>query len=123
MVAPKVAQLIKRSEVLTVRTLMGQELYEYALTRGQYQLGSLRGLWPDSSALAASQINESWLLAQGQWALSRCAQNWPQALRAGLNLPELEGEIWAAPMVAALWFWVKKILLIEADSSWQHYFD
>lgn len=124
--AQEVAQVVRRSECLALRRELGEELYAYALYRGQFQLGGVRRLFASLHSLLP--------LAQrcalhGVMALWVVARSWPEpyvARFAALAPPLPQGE--ALPDFGpaegfALWLALKKLLLREVLPAWAPCFD
>ncbi len=124
--APEAAHTVLRDERIALRQSLGEDLYRYALYRGQYQLGNVRRFFRGMDAdlpLAARCARH------GGTALRLVAGLWPGALvqrflpllppSAGERpLPDLEEneirEIWSA---------LKKLLLKEVVPAWAPCFD
>ena len=128
--AEEMSLVLDRGQVVELRSLLGDEIFNYAIRRGRYQIGSLRpfliGCMPESSLVERIQQ----LAAAVMFGLSR---NWPEELRiqweqklgkAGMPasaqdaLPALPAE-----QRRILWFTLKKLLLREAATQWAPCFD
>ena len=124
--APEIARTLRREEVLALRHALGEELYRYALHRGQYQLGGVRRLF--------ARLHPSLPLAErcalhGSMALRLVASGWPAELARRFfskfpdapltqDVPEFgEAEI------RDVWIALKKLLLKEVAPAWTPCFD
>ena len=124
--ASAMARLVLHADVLSLRESLGEELYHYALYRGQYQLGAVAGLFSrhDTDLPLAGRAH-----LHGRQALALCVASWPEALRMELA----DQEVLAEPVPAwleqepnalrVLWAGLKKILLTEVAPSWAPCFD
>ena len=135
--AEEMALVLDKAQVVELRNLLGEDVFNYAIRRGRYQIGSLRPFLIESMP-AASLAQRIQLLASAvMHALSR---NWPEKLRqvwaeklgkAGLLNPPSENSATAdtvLPLLRAeqrriLWFTLKKLLLREAAPQWAPCFD
>jgi hypothetical protein len=129
--ALKIAKIVKRDEVLALRSFLGP-YYTYSLLRGRFQMGQVRGLFqPRAGNLPLTGR----IVAAGLEALQICMADWPQALRerAGLLLDAtlfaespLAG--WPAHIekkpetLKTVWVNLKKILLQELAPECQPFF-
>lgn len=129
--AEELSHLIARDSVLEMRQAIGADVFSYALKRGRYQVGSLRGalLVPASLGTLEQRIR---MLASVSMAI--ISSGWPEELRAlaASRLPrpgdssgpeepfspELPRE-----QRRALWFTMKKLLLREVAPEWAPCFD
>lgn len=132
--AEELAHAIDRKVVLELRRLLGEDIFTYALRRGRYQIGSLRGLLT-SQTKAGTLAERIALLAAS--ILLRLADGWPEKLRilwigklqaCGLPASPMDGAETALPPLGrdqqrALWFTFKKLLLREAAPQWAPCFD
>ncbi len=124
--APEIARVLRREELLNLRAGIGEDLYRYALCRGQYQLGSVRRLF--------AQSDRSFPLAErcalhGNMAARLVATRWPEELanRMFLALPPLpegrEAPAFSEAEILEIWLALKKLLLKEVAPSWAPCFD
>ncbi len=124
--APEIARVLRREELLNLRAGIGEDLYRYALCRGQYQLGTVRRLF--------AQLDLSFPLAErcalhGSMATRLVAARWPEELakRVFLALPPLpegrEVPAFSEAEVREVWIALKKLLLKEVAPSWAPCFD
>jgi len=146
--APDFSRLVRRDDVLALRTALGADLYAYGLQRGRYQLGGVRRHFAPLREVErtgpglAGRIRED-----GARALALCAAAWPDALRARLAWPgELlapsgagnaaDADIAQPPGAAdtpmdghgqavwrGVWFGLRKLLLKEVAPQWAPCFD
>lgn len=76
--APAMAGVVRREAVLALRAELGEDLYRYALRRGQYQIGEVRKLFVgrdrDLSLGRRAALH-------GIQALAVCSFRWPAELR------------------------------------------
>ena len=129
------AILVRRDDVLALRTALGEDLYAYGLHRGRYQLGGVRRHFPPLRD--AERTGEGIALrirADGLTALGVCIARWPDVLRRRLVWPDsMSGIIsgtsprWdEARRQAAwpdIWFSLRKLLLKEVAPQWAPCFD
>ena len=132
--AEELALVIDRGLVLDLRSLLGEDIFTYALRRGRYQIGSLRGFL--TSQLPSGSLTERIALLAASF-LIRLADAWPEQLQSlwtaklrdsGLISHSADGaENALAPLSReqrrALWFTFKKLLLREAAPQWAPCFD
>lgn len=137
--AEELASVIDRAQVLELRRFLGDRIFNYALRRGRYQIGSLR--------TALTQLNRNGSLCERiasleAFLLSSVAEGWPERLRTlwseklrrivmldGASL--LQGQssdLSPLPPLGrdqrrTLWFTLKKLLLREAAPQWAPCFD
>ncbi|MDR2825850.1 MAG: hypothetical protein LBV76_03520 [Deltaproteobacteria bacterium] len=130
--APQIAKTIKRDEVLALRDFLGQA-YNYALLRGRFQMGQVRGLFKQTDQPAeggaAVSLSER-IVAAGLDALRVCMADWPQNLQDRLRpalpapalkriLPQTSVFSWPERIekkpenLQSTWLSLKKILLQE----------
>ena len=136
--AEEMALVLDREQVVALRTLLGEDIFNYAIRRGRYQIGSLRPFlieaMPEAGLLQRIQL----LAAAVLYSISR---NWPEELRniwagklskAGMLAASSKNEAEQAggilpPLRAEqrriLWFTLKKLLLREAAPQWAPCFD
>ena len=123
--APEVAQVVQRDAQIALRQSLGEDLYRYALYRGQYQSGGVRRFF--------QQMHTGLPLAErcalhGSMALRLVAGLWPVALvQCFLSLlPPLPEEhplpTLAEGEIRELWFVLKKLLLKEVAPAWAQSF-
>ncbi|UQZ90988.1 sulfate adenylyltransferase [Deltaproteobacteria bacterium Smac51] len=123
--APRLARTVRAEEVLTLRREFGRELYEYALSRGLYHLGSLRDRLKVDPRLP---LNREAAEGEGWRALSLCAHDWPDELRSHWLRRQGRDEVDSGctpdeALVRQVWFRLKKILLTEVAPQWRPCFD
>lgn len=132
--APSIAKLIARDAILNFRAELGDSLYEYAISRGQYQLGTSRNAFlPLDPELDLPQR----VRRHGLLVLECCATRWPNFLREktlaplrplltegkALSTEQVDALHVEADRVRTLWFAVKKLLLKEVAPQWAPCFD
>ncbi|MDR2826158.1 MAG: SctK family type III secretion system sorting platform protein [Deltaproteobacteria bacterium] len=81
--ALKIAETVKRDEVLALRSFLGP-YYTYALLRGRFQLGQVRAIFqrPASNHTEDSKLPLTGrIAAAGVEALQICLSDWPQSLQ------------------------------------------
>ena len=123
--AEDIAHSLVKSDVMALRSFLGADIYTYALTRGRYQVGSLRptlaGAVPDGTL--AERCTKL-----ARQSLETVRAGWPEELQhrserlfASVELPE------ATPLDDTLrqplWYFMKKLILRELDQEWIRYFD
>lgn len=124
--APEIARVLRREEVRALRRDIGEDLYHYALCRGQYQIGGVRRLFTELHP--ALPLAERCAL-HGSMAPRLVASRWPvelgerffsklPPLPEGVELPALEEK-----EIREVWFALKKLLLKEVAPSWASCFD
>jgi hypothetical protein len=120
--AEEIAQIVLRAEVLALRESLGEDIYDYAVHRGQYQLGGVsRHFCKEDLELPLLER----IRKHGIWAMSLCSASWPESLRKIFEekLEEtLEWEKPSAEVRHVIWFGLKKILLKEVAPQWAPYF-
>ena len=130
--AEEMAKAIDKATVLALREKLGREVYEYALRRGRYQIGSLRDVLIADAALPLADR----ILGLAQSILEELRLNWPPGLQALFDArTDSEASATAsghghAPLPQftpqqrrAFWFTLKKILIREAVPQWAPCFD
>ena len=132
--AEELALVIDRALVLELRRLLVEDIFTYALRRGRYQIGSLRGFL--TSQLPAGTLAKRIALLAAA-ILIRLSDGWPERLLtiwtaklqdSGLLAGETDEAEKALPPLSreqrrALWFTFKKLLLREAAPQWAPCFD
>ena len=132
--AEELALVIDRALVLELRSLLGEDIFTYALRRGRYQIGSLRGFL--TSQLPSGSLTQRIALLAAS-ILIRLADGWPERLQplwsaklrdSGLLNSSADRAETALPPLSreqrrALWFTFKKLLLREAAPQWAPCFD
>ena len=137
--AEELAAVLDRAQVLELRRFLGDKIFNYALRRGRYQIGSLR--------TALTQLNRNGSLCERiasleAFLLSSLSEGWPErlcklwddklrriAMLDGVSLHGWQGtDLSALPSLGrdqrrALWFTLKKLLLREAAPQWAPCFD
>ncbi len=129
--AEDLALILSREQVLSLRHTLGDDIYAYALTRGRYQIGSLRSLLliPPSLGTTAERIK---MLSKAIPSL--IMQGWPEQLCTMAKKkfscgedPVVQGEplfkVFSQEERRSLWFTMKKILLREVAPKWAPCFD
>jgi len=142
------AVLVRRDDVLALRTALGEDLYAYGLHRGRYQLGGVRRHFsPLRDAERTGEGIARRIRTDGLTALGVCIARWPDVLRRRLVWPDsmsgitsgnTPGDITAdiisgtsprwdeARRQAAwpdIWFSLRKLLLKEVAPQWAPCFD
>ena len=120
--AEEIAKVVARAEVLAIRDSLGEDIYDYATHRGQYQLGGVSRHFckEDQELPLLDRIDK-----HGLQAMALCAASWPESLRKIFEekLEErLEQEKPSAEVRHLVWFGLKKILLKEVAPQWAPYF-
>ena len=135
--AEEMALVLDRAQVVELRNLLGDEIFNYAIRRGRYQRGSLRPFLIEAMPPASLPQKIQLLAAAVMHGISR---NWPEELRkvwaeklskAGMANVPLGSEASSSdilPILRAeqrriLWFTLKKLLLREAAPQWAPCFD
>ena len=124
--APDIARVLRREEVQALRSGIGENMYRYALCRGQYQLGGVRRSF---ARLHPSLPLTERCALHGSMAPRLVATRWPDELakRFLSKLPPLpEGTQMPAldeVEVRNLWLALKKLLLKEVAPSWAPCFE
>ena len=136
--AEEMVLVLDRAQVVELRTLLGDEIFNYAIRRGRYQIGSLRPFLIEAMPTASLAQKILFLAAAVMYGISR---NWPEKLRkvwaeklAKAGMPaspnesaaeQAEGTLPAlrAEQRRILWFTLKKLLLREAAPQWAPCFD
>lgn len=146
------AVLVRRDDVLALRTALGEDLYAYGLHRGRYQLGGVRRHFPPlRDAERTGEGIARRIRTDGLTALGVCIARWPDALRRRLVWPDsmsgispgdtsgnTPGDI-AADIISGIsprwdearrqaawpdiWFSLRKLLLKEVAPQWAPCFD
>lgn len=123
--AEDIARTLSKSEVLAVKAFLGEDVYGYALTRGRYQVGSLRQMLIGASA--GEPLSERCRLLARQ-SLETVRAGWPEELRR--RTEPLFGTVALPPappldpaLRQPLWHFMKKLILRELDNEWISYFD
>ena len=132
--AEELALVIDRKLVLELRSLLGEDIFTYALRRGRYQIGSLRTFL--TRQFPAGPLVERIALLASSILISLSA-SWPERLQtlwrdklhdAGMLTEPADGAETVLPPLGreqhrALWFTFKKLLLREAAPQWAPCFD
>ena len=136
--AEEMALVLDKAQVVELRTLLGDGIFNYAIRRGRYQIGSLRpflieAMQDDSLAQKIQRLASA--------VMHSISRNWPEELRkvwqeklGKAGMPALPSENTAKladgtlPILRAdqrriLWFTLKKLLLREAAPQWAPCFD
>lgn len=136
--AEEMALTVDGKQVLALRTLLGTEIFAYAIRRGRYQIGSIRQtiLTHFSVAPLAERIlllARSVLLLVGESCPLELKELWLQKL-SGMSIfssSASSNEMFVSSALLqlsreqrrALWFTLKKILLREVAPQWAPCFD
>ena len=118
--APEIACALRREDVLTLRSGIGEDMYRYALCRGRYQLGSVRRLF---AGLHPSLPLAERCALHGSMAPRLVAALWPEELAERFlpSLPPLPGgelPSFSEGEIREIWNALKKLLLKEVAPSW-----
>ncbi len=122
--AADLSAVIAGDRVRELKRDLGPELYEYALTRGRFHLGPLRGDYLAALAGRPAPGLRPQLQAAGRLAVAVVRAGWPEALQR-LSRPAAEAGGDPPPPLNTpeprrlTWLWLKKILLTEAAPQWQ----
>ena len=127
--APALARIVERKARLACREALGEDLFDYAQTRGQYQTGAAGDIMArrDTDLPLPERCR-----AHGWLALYFCSLRWPRELRQ-IFLPRLAQLSGGDAVVSlgdglgdkawqALWRLLKKCLLREVAPLWKPYF-
>ncbi len=117
--APEIARTVRGTEVKRLRQALGEQIYLYALQRGQYQVPTGRELFVGRHL---DMPLEERIARHGREALEIIAADWPEHLRErifGAAAPDLS---FAGGRQQGIWFDMKKILLREVAPAWAPYF-
>ena len=123
--APEIACALRREDVLTLRSGIGEDMYRYALCRGRYQLGSVRRLF---AGLHPSLPLAERCALHGSMAPRLVAALWPEELAERFlpSLPPLPGgelPSFSEGEIREIWNALKKLLLKEVAPSWAPCFE
>ena len=125
--AEELSRVIARSEVLELRASLGTDVVSYALKRGRYQIGGVRGTLPFPAVQGSLVMRIKEISAV---SLAMLSADWPEDLRrmAAPRLPKMPESEEAIPALrreqrSALWFTMKKLLLREVAPEWTQCFD
>ncbi len=124
--APDIARVLRREEVQALRSGIGENMYRYALRRGQYQLGGVLRLF--ARMHLSLPLTERCVL-HGSMAPRFVAARWPAELAEHFlsKLPPLlkEAEMPALDEAETrdIWLALKKLLLREVAPSWAPCFE
>lgn len=123
--AREIAHILRRDELLALRAGIGEDMYRYALYRGQYQLGGVRRLFAGLHPMMP--LAERCAL-HGNMTLRLVASLWPEELSSRFlpSLSPLSGEelpAFGGAELRELWIALKKLLLREVAPSWAPCFD
>lgn len=128
--ADDIAKVLKRDEVLQLQQILGEDLYQYSLLRGRYQVGAVRQFFlaQNRSVPLTTRIQ-----LDGRMALEICASLWPNFLQSRffsqLNIMfSLEDNTtlshdYPLSVIRGVWDGLKKILLREVAPQWAPIFD
>lgn len=134
------AVLVRRDDVLALRTALGEDLYAYGLHRGRYQLGGVRRHFsPLRDAERTGEGIARRIRTDGLTALGVCIARWPDVLRRRLVWPDSMSGIISAGVISGtsprwdearrqaawpdIWFSLRKLLLKEVAPQWAPCFD
>lgn len=127
--AEDISKVLKRAEVLKLQQILGEELYQYSLLRGRYQLGTVRRFFLAKEIPLPLSDRIQW---DGRLALRICSSSWPTFLQSRffsqlkmLFLPQEErmSQEYSLPVIKGVWDGLKKILLREVAPQWTPFFD
>lgn len=128
--AEEISKVLKRDEVLQIQRILGDELYQYSLLRGRYQLGAIRHFFSTQNASLSLQDR---IQMDGRVALEICASTWPSFLQNfffsqhNYHFSSYDRNIvlheYPSPVVQGVWEGLKKILLREVAPQWTPFFD
>ena len=118
--AQQIARLIRREEVAALRALLGMQ-YEYALSRGRFQVRQASDFF--ASFMPGAPLPER-MAEAGLKALRLCLADWPEALfrLAAPRLPgalRLPADTKDASMLPVFWADIKKLLITQVAPQWQ----
>lgn len=118
--ASDMAKIVLHDEVLELRQKIGQDLHEYAVYRGQFQLGSVMRFFKkrDTELSLCDRVRKHGILA-----FCLCATTWPEELRKKVapRLPfglEPVNDSVSTQTGRAIWLGLKKILVKEVAPQW-----
>ena len=128
--ADEIAKVLRRDEVLQLQQIPGQDLYQYSLLRGRYQVGAVRRFFLAQSHSIPLTTRIHW---DGRMALEICASSWPSVLQSiffsQLNFvfstedSAVLSQDYPSPVIKGVWDGLKKILLREVAPQWAPIFD
>lgn len=121
-----IAKAVKRDEVLALRHFLGADIFEYAITLGRFQAGTLAvplaALTPEGERLADRAERLSGII------LASIRGGWPAALQertaalfAATGLP-VSADAADPALRQRIWHFLRKILHREFSASWANYF-
>ncbi len=122
--AKEISLILKKEELFALKNLIGDDLYKYALEKGQYKAQNLA----HNFALFDQDLNIiERIKLHGQEALYILSANWPEEEKQKLpKLSELESEALSKlndmqkrSLISSL----KKILIKDITSEWQQCLD
>ncbi len=127
--ADEIASAVAKAEVLSLKTKLGQPIYDWVLQRGRFEISeATREQFKNTFSLEGPLAER--VLCAASLILQALRESWPEPLQAkseptfaALDLPAPP----AAPrrdkaFSRKLWFLVKKLVLRETDEQWTRYF-
>jgi len=124
----EISRVFLRSEVLALRSFLGEEIYRWTLVRGKFMAGSLallfRGEMLEAPLAERLSLFSRILLEEirAGWAPEK--KKAAQELFASLPFPPLSSRAdFGAKRRADIWRFLKKIILREMNSKWAQYFN
>lgn len=123
-----IAKAVRRDEVLALRQFLGADVFEYAITLGRFQAGTLAAplaaMTPEGERIADRAERLSGII------LASIRGGWPAALQertaalfAATGLPVAADADAADPLLRQrIWHFLRKILHREFSASWANYF-
>ena len=123
-----IVHTVTRDDVLALRDYFGQDLIDYATTRGRFQAGTLLAAVADFRPAGVPPVLAAQYTA---WLVLAVIRNeWPEELKtrtsalwAEVNLPTAGDATEAKSLAAPLWHFLKKLISRELDAKWKPYFD
>lgn len=127
--ADDIASSVAKSEVISLKTALGQTIYDWVLQRGRFEISESTRAQFKSAFFAAGPLPER-ILAAARMILETLRASWPEPLQAksepmfaSLDLPAADAAIPRDKAFSRkLWFLVKKLVLRETDEQWTCYF-
>lgn len=123
----EMASAVTRAEVFAVKAFFGEDIYQWGLMRGRYQVGSIRepliaasgdGALPERAGRIARIVLET---MRASWPAP--LQERSRALFASLAFPAWEPDAETPlPPARQIWATARKILSRECEASWARCF-
>ena len=125
--AEEIAKTVDRESVLAVKKFLGEDLYNYGLSRARFQIGSLRKSLLTVFDRGSLSERLAWMARLSVEVMRR---KWPVELLektdsvfSQLDYPSLPANVQVSDEVRRqLWYFMKKIILREFDQKWAQYF-